>query len=796
MNIIIPLGGKGERFTNGYLQPKPLIPILEKCMIEHVLDNISYNSDDHVFIIYNQALIEHNFRERIIAKYPHINLIQLYKNTKGAAETLQVGIKQILSKKHNQKCLILDCDTFYRQDIVNLFRNSPDNMIFYTESTNPTPLYSYISLDVSSGVIQIKEKQKISDNANTGAYAFTNISELYYYCNYVLEHGITTNNEPYTSCVISEMLNSQIAFKGYKLEQFEVVSLGTPDDVEKYIKSTNLLLFDLDGTLVNTDAIYIAVWSELLATFNINCNADFFNHFIKGKNDNAFLKYLNHEFSETDIQTISSKKDELFLSKLQEYENTVLIEGAQSFFEKNKTHKVAIVTSSNRKACNYILQITGLNKYVDLVIAAEDCGKHKPDPEPYLTAIKHFNALKENTFIFEDSYSGYCSAKRSSIDNICLILNGQSCSDIQNADDFKISNYTTLELDSIVKFHDKPGNIDVDYLVELKHNINTFPIKRITQNKECIKTGYICDIIGYTVEYNNGEDENVILKISNLENELSETALKLDMYKNESYFYTNLSHLIKNVPKYMGHFNVNDKEAIILENLNKYVGTFNINLNKNIQILLNIVNCIFNLHITFHFVSEDHIISAIKPLKKINEISYYKEFILNRFDKFAKNTHTLLSKSERNLLSNIFANIDTIYDAVSQYPLSVCHGDLKSPNIFYKNNIDPILLDWQYIHLNKGVSDIVFLLVESVEFDRVTVEIVVNYYYKLNKETYDITYEEYMTDFKNALCVFPFFVCVWFNSEDSDKLLDPIFPIRFLKNLMKYYNHFLTPNHI
>ena len=40
MNIIIPLGGKGERFAkNGYAQPKPLIQIFEKCMIQYVLDN-------------------------------------------------------------------------------------------------------------------------------------------------------------------------------------------------------------------------------------------------------------------------------------------------------------------------------------------------------------------------------------------------------------------------------------------------------------------------------------------------------------------------------------------------------------------------------------------------------------------------------------------------------------------------------------------------------------------------------------------------------------------------------------
>ena len=47
-----------------------------------------------------------------------------------------------------------------------------------------------------------------------------------------------------------------------------------------------------------------------------------------------------------------------------------------------------------------------------MVIASEDCIYHKPDPEPYLNAIKYFNVdNKDNLFIFEDSYSGFCSAK-------------------------------------------------------------------------------------------------------------------------------------------------------------------------------------------------------------------------------------------------------------------------------------------------------------------------------------------------------------------------------------------------
>tara|TARA_B110000967_G_C18674550_1_gene454833 strand:+ start:159 stop:593 length:435 start_codon:yes stop_codon:yes gene_type:complete len=49
----------------------------------------------------------------------------------------------------------------------------------------------------------------------------------------------------------------------------------------------------------------------------------------------------------------------------------------------------------------------------------------------------------------------------------------------------------------------------------------------------------------------------------------------------------------------------------------------------------------------------------------------------------------------------------------------------------------------------------------------------------------------YMEDLRNSLCVFPFFVMAWFNSEDSDKLIDSTFPIRFMKNLLKYYNYYL-----
>jgi len=794
MNIIIPIGGKGERFINGgYTKPKPLINIFEKPMVFYVLDNLNITEKDNIYIIYNTTLERDDFTKIIKSKYPLIKFIPLQKDTSGAAETLHLGLNSIINEiTKSNKNIILDCDTFYKEDIIDIYRNSiHNNAVFYSVKENEKPKYSYIKMGEGTKITEIKEKLKISNNANTGAYCFENIAILCNYCKYILDENIVFNNEPYTSCVINEMIKKDIAFHGIELKDNSIVSLGTPDDVEKYLNHTKVLLFDLDGTLVDTDFIYIKVWSELLSKYNITCDKTFFDYFIKGKNDGDFMKYINSTITHDELIEISKNKDELFIGYLQKEQQQILFNGTLAFFKENKHHKIAIVTSCNKKAVDYILQSTGLIEYVDVVIASEDCVNHKPDPEPYLNAIKHFNTNVNNVFIFEDSYSGYCSAKRTGVKHICLIENVNSCSEIINALQFKYTDYNNLILDHIISFYMKSGdNCVVDYTKQIEQSINTIPIKRIVKNTDNLKTGYICDINSYRVEYINGMRDNVVLKISNLDNELSVTAIKLNMYENETYFYEKISHLIANTPKFFGSFKENKKDAILLEDLNKYPGTFNINLNTNVFLLLDVVKRIHDIHKTFYFETNDDVILNMKCLKNINEISYFKELIHCRYEMFEKNVKYILNNNEKNIIKKIYDNIDRIYDESSRFPLSFCHGDLKSPNIFYKNNTEPIFLDWQYIHLNKGVSDIVFMLIESVEFDIMTVELVVNLYYKLQNETHPISYDAYMNDFKNALCVFPFFVCVWFNSESGDKLLDPVFPIKFMKNLMKYYNHY------
>ena len=49
----------------------------------------------------------------------------------GAVETLYNGLNKIIKLSSNKKCVLLDCDTFYTQDILSIVRNNPNNLVFY-----------------------------------------------------------------------------------------------------------------------------------------------------------------------------------------------------------------------------------------------------------------------------------------------------------------------------------------------------------------------------------------------------------------------------------------------------------------------------------------------------------------------------------------------------------------------------------------------------------------------------------------------------------------------------------------
>ena len=258
MNIIIPIGGVGQRFKDeGYNMPKPLISVLGKPMIYQVINSLQLESTDIVYVVYHNHLKEFNFETLIKFYFPKTNIkfISLDYLTKGAAETVLRGLETFTKDELNDSVLLLDCDTFYTDDIISKYKSqSNKNTIFYFNSTDPKPIFSYINLE-NDKVTEIIEKVKISDNANTGAYGFKNGAELKQYCSKIL--GL--DKEVYISRVYEEMLKDSKTIIGSKIDSFNCV--GTPLQLKTYcnkykeIASPLRVCFDLDNTLVTHPTI-------------------------------------------------------------------------------------------------------------------------------------------------------------------------------------------------------------------------------------------------------------------------------------------------------------------------------------------------------------------------------------------------------------------------------------------------------------------------------------------------------------------------------------------------------------
>ena len=259
MNIIIPIGGIGQRFQDeGYLMPKPLISVLGKTMIYRVIDNLNLNEEDTIYIVYNSQLKEFNFENLVKFYFPkkNIKFISLDHVTKGASETILYGLNEMPVKELEKEFLVLDCDTFYEEDILEMYRKSDNkNLIFYFKDEQTNPIFSYIKLDSNEWITDIKEKVKISDLANTGAYGFHTGRTLKQYIEKL--SGIST--ETYTSYVYQEMLKDNLVIKGQQVSKFSCV--GTPLQLQIYCNKNKhnseplRICFDFDNTLVSYPTI-------------------------------------------------------------------------------------------------------------------------------------------------------------------------------------------------------------------------------------------------------------------------------------------------------------------------------------------------------------------------------------------------------------------------------------------------------------------------------------------------------------------------------------------------------------
>jgi pyrophosphatase PpaX len=169
----------------------------------------------------------------------------------------------------------------------------------------------------------------------------------------------------------------------------------------------NTLLFDLDGTLIDTNELIISSFLHTLEIYYPNqykredvlpfIGPPLFDTFVKMDPDRveemiATYRKYNHE-----------KHDEL-VTEFDGVYDTVKILHEKGF-------KLGIVTTKMRKTVDMGLKLTKLDQFFDLIVALDDVKNAKPDPEPVLLALKKLDAKPEEAIMIGDNYHDILAGK-------------------------------------------------------------------------------------------------------------------------------------------------------------------------------------------------------------------------------------------------------------------------------------------------------------------------------------------------------------------------------------------------
>lgn len=178
-----------------------------------------------------------------------------------------------------------------------------------------------------------------------------------------------------------------------------------------------VLLFDMDGTIAETDEMIIHTLEEMYDLYNpTNKKSREEIIYFSGPPIALTLKKefpnMDQDFILQEFLDRSTRYYDLYTTTF-EHEIEVLS------LLKEKGYKMAVVTNKGHQKAEYVLELLKIKPYFDFVIGSGDVEELKPSPMGISEAIKRFNGSKEETLYLGDNDIDYITASNAGVD--CLI---------------------------------------------------------------------------------------------------------------------------------------------------------------------------------------------------------------------------------------------------------------------------------------------------------------------------------------------------------------------------------------
>ncbi|MEH7236626.1 pyrophosphatase PpaX [Bacillus sp. JJ1562] len=163
----------------------------------------------------------------------------------------------------------------------------------------------------------------------------------------------------------------------------------------------NTLLFDLDGTLIDTNELIL---QSFLHTFE--------TYFPDRRFTREEILPFNGPTLHESFSSVDPDRAEEMIAEYRRFnheKHDELVTEFPGVFDtiktlKEKGYKIGVVTTKIRKIVNMGLKLTELDQFFDVVVTLDDVKNPKPDPEPVLLALKLLGSAPEEAIMIGDNY--------------------------------------------------------------------------------------------------------------------------------------------------------------------------------------------------------------------------------------------------------------------------------------------------------------------------------------------------------------------------------------------------------
>ncbi|QWD87326.1 glycosyltransferase family 2 protein [Polynucleobacter paludilacus] len=237
MNLVIPIASNSKFFSiEEYGYPKPLIEIMGKPMIQHVVENLTHDTlfEKIIFIVRQDECDKYHLDNTLTLLSPiKPQLIKLRADTEGALCSVLLAVEHM---NDAELLVIANADQIFDGGIsewLKKFTSSNLDAACLTFSS-VHPRWSYVRVDHQSRVVETAEKRPISKHAVAGLYMYKKGSDFVRYGMDSIKHGSSVDGKYFISPVFNEFVLANKKVGHFEISNERYHTFYSPQKIEEF----------------------------------------------------------------------------------------------------------------------------------------------------------------------------------------------------------------------------------------------------------------------------------------------------------------------------------------------------------------------------------------------------------------------------------------------------------------------------------------------------------------------------------------------------------------------------------